>query len=71
MAQEIPATPMWVWGSHVGFSLVIKQEHNGVELTPGAVVGTQGHDEVVQPVACCLGRHDDEFVLEAIGLGIL
>lgn len=52
-------------------SLVVQQQHNGVELPAGPVVGPQWHDEVVQPVACRLCRDDDQLVLEAVGLGVL
>lgn len=49
----------------------LQQQHNGVELLPGPVVGPQRHDEVVQPVPCALRRHNDRLVFEAVGAGIL
>lgn len=52
-------------------SLVVQQQHDGVELPAGSVVGPQRHDEVVQPVARRLRRHDDQLVLEAVSLGVL
>lgn len=54
-----------------GASLVVQQQHHGVQLPAGPVVGSQRHDEVVQPVARRLGRHDNQLVLEAVGLGVL
>lgn len=51
-------------------SLVVKQQHNGVEFPARPIVGTQRHDEVVEPVACRLSRDDNQLVLEPIGLGI-
>lgn len=53
-----------------GASPVVQQQHDGVELLAGSVVGAQGHDEVVQPVARRLRRDDDQSVLEAVGLGV-
>lgn len=52
-------------------SLVVQQQHDGVELLAGSIVGAQRDDEVVQPVARRLRRNDDQLVLEAIGLGVL
>lgn len=54
-----------------GASLVVQQQHDRVQLPAGPVVGSQRHDEVVQPVARRLGRHDNQLVLEAVGLGVL
>lgn len=52
-------------------SRVVQQQDDGVELFPGPVISPQGHDEVVEAVAGGLSRHDDELVLEAVGLGVL
>lgn len=52
-------------------SRVVQQQDNGVELLPGPVIRPQRHDEVVEAVAGGLGRHNDELVLEAVGLGVL
>lgn len=49
----------------------LQQQHNGVELLPGSVVGPQRHNEVVQPVPCALRRHNDRLVFEAVGASIL
>lgn len=49
----------------------LQQQHDGVELLPGSVIGPQRHNEVVQTVPRALRRHDDQFVLEAVGPGIL
>lgn len=54
-----------------GASLVVQQQHDRVQLPAGPVVGSQRHDEVVQPVARRLSRHDNQLVLEAVGLGVL
>jgi len=51
-------------------SRVIQQQHNGIQLLPGSVIGTQRHYEVVQAVSCCLSRNDNQLVLETIRLGI-
>lgn len=53
------------------YLLVVQQQHDGVELLAGAVVGAQGDDEVVEPVASCLCRNYDQFVLEPVGFGVL
>lgn len=52
-------------------SRVVQQQDDGVELLPGSVISPEGDDEVVEAVAGGLGRHNDELVLEAIGLGVL
>lgn len=51
-------------------SLVVKQQHDGVEFPARPIVGTQRHDEVVEPVARRLSRDNNQLVLEPIGLGI-
>lgn len=51
-------------------SLVVKQQHDGVEFPARPIVGTQRHNEVVEPVARRLSRDDNQLVLEPIGLGI-
>lgn len=53
-------------GSHA-----LQQQHDGVELLPGSVVGPQRHDEVVQAVPRALRRNNDQFVPEAVRAGIL
>lgn len=53
------------------FLHALQQQHDGVELLPGSVVGPQRHNEVVQTIPCALRRHDDQFVFEAVGAGIL
>lgn len=53
------------------YLLVVQQQHDGVELLAGAVVGAQRDDEVVEAVARCLCRNDDQLVLEPVGFGIL
>lgn len=52
-------------------SRVVQQQDDGVQLLPGPVIRPERHDEVVEAVAGSLGRHDDELVLEAVGLGVL
>lgn len=52
-------------------SHALQQQHDGVELLPGSVVGPQRHDEVVQTVPRALRRHDDQFVFEAVRAGVL
>ena len=64
----LPSLPK-VWGALCP-SLVVQQQHDGVELSAGPVVGPERHDEVVQPVARRLRRHDDQLILEAVGLGV-
>lgn len=68
--------PLSGWVGGVGavrwvFLHALQQQHNGVELLPGSVIGPQRDDKVVQPVACALGRHDDQLVLEPVGAGVL
>lgn len=53
------------------YLLVVQQQHDGVELLAGAVVGPQRDDEVVEAVPSCLCRNDDQFVLEPVGFGVL
>lgn len=50
---------------------VVQEQHYGVELLPGSIVSTQRDNEVVEAVPRRLRRHDDQFVLKAVGLGIL
>lgn len=50
---------------------VVQKQHYGVELLPGSIVSTQRDNEVVEAVPRRLRRHDDQFVLKAVGLGIL
>lgn len=49
----------------------LQQQHDGVELLPGSVVGPQRHNEVIQTIPCTLGGHNDQFVFEAIGASVL
>lgn len=52
------------------YLLVVQKQHNWVQLFARPIVGTQWDDEVIQPIACSLCRHDDQLVLKAIGFGI-
>lgn len=51
-------------------SRVIQQQHNGVELSPGSVISSERHDEVIETVPRGLGWHNDEFVLKSVRFGI-
>lgn len=53
------------------YLLVVQQQHDGVELLAGAVVGPQRHDEIVEPVPGRLRGNDDQLVLEPVGFGVL
>lgn len=57
--------------SACGHSHALQQQHYGVQLLPGSVIGPQRYDEVVEAVPCALGRHDDQFVLEAVRARVL
>lgn len=50
---------------------VVQEQHYGVELLSGSIVSTQRDNEVVEAVSRRLRRHDDQFVLKAVGFGIL
>lgn len=52
-------------------SRVVQQQDNGVEFPPGSVIGSEGHDEVIEAVPRRLGRHDDQLVLKAVSLRVL
>lgn len=52
-------------------SHALQQQHDGVQLLSGSVVGPERHDEVVEAVSCTLRRHNDQLVFEAVGAGIL
>jgi len=52
-------------------SHALQQQHDGVELLPGSVVGSERHNEVVQAVSGTLRGHNDQFVIEAVGAGVL
>ncbi len=49
----------------------LQQQHDRVEFLPGSIVGPERHNEVVQTVPCTLCGHNDQFVFEAVGAGIL
>ena len=50
---------------------VVQQQHYGVELLPGPIVGAQRDDEVVETVSRRLCRHYNQLILEAVCFGIL
>ncbi len=50
---------------------VIQQQDNRVEFFPGSVISSERHNEVIKPISCSLGRHNDELVFKTVRLSIL
>lgn len=52
-------------------SRIIQQQDNGVELFPGSVISSEGHNKVVETIPCRLSRYNDELVFKTVSLRIL